>query len=160
MASAAGSRPLVRRPGRASELGGGRLVLYQVAVSNPFGGVAGGLTSTSTGGVVRMPRSPSAGLQHLLQPRAPLLSLGEPASVIADNDPAEQEKIIEFNSLPANCVVFHAALDMTDVVRQPVAEGREVTAERLSPCITDAHQPVRDLPHRSTPPTTWPWSPR
>ncbi|MFI7538528.1 Tn3 family transposase [Streptosporangium sp. NPDC049376] len=37
--------------------------------------------------------------------------------VIADNDPAEQERMIKFNSLLANCVIFHTALDMTDVLR-------------------------------------------
>jgi TnpA family transposase len=39
--------------------------------------------------------------------------------VIAENDPAEQEKTIKFNSLLANCVIFHTALDMTDVIGQP-----------------------------------------
>ncbi len=39
------------------------------------------------------------------------------------NDPAEQEKMIKFNSLLANCVIFHTALDMTDVLRQLLAEG-------------------------------------
>jgi Tn3 transposase DDE domain-containing protein len=32
---------------------------------------------------------------------------------IKRNDPAEHEKIIKFNSLLANCVIFHTALDMT-----------------------------------------------
>jgi Tn3 transposase DDE domain-containing protein len=60
--------------------------------------------------------------------------------VIADNDPVEQEKIIKFNSLLANCVVFHTALDMTEVVRELIAEGWEVTAEllaQLSPYLTE-----------------------
>ncbi|MEO3795844.1 Tn3 family transposase [Nonomuraea sp. B10E15] len=35
--------------------------------------------------------------------------------VIADNDPAEQEKMIKCNSLLANCVIFHTALDMMEV---------------------------------------------
>jgi len=44
------------------------------------------------------------------------------ADVIARNDPAEQEKIIKFNSLLANCVIFHTALDMTAVIRQYAAD--------------------------------------
>jgi TnpA family transposase len=43
--------------------------------------------------------------------------------VIADSDPAEQEKMIRFNSLLANCVIFHTALDMMAVMRQLPAEG-------------------------------------
>ncbi|MEV1178730.1 transposase, partial [Nonomuraea sp. NPDC049784] len=65
--------------------------------------------------------------------------------VIADNDPAEQEKMIKFNSLLANCVIFHTALDMTDVLRQLLAEGwqpeqgSDITAAdiaQLSPYLT------------------------
>ncbi|MBD2894164.1 Tn3 family transposase TnXo19 [Actinomadura sp. RB99] len=62
------------------------------------------------------------------------------AGVIADNDPVEQEKLIKFNSLLANCVVFHTALDMTEVIRELIAEGWEVTAEllaQLSPYLTE-----------------------
>lgn len=61
--------------------------------------------------------------------------------VLTDNDPAEQEKMIKFNSLLANCVIFHTALDITDVLREMVAEGsweKEVTAAnitQLSPYI-------------------------
>jgi len=46
---------------------------------------------------------------------------------IERNDPAEQEKIIKFNTLLANCVIFHTALDMTTVLRQLAAEGLEIT---------------------------------
>jgi TnpA family transposase len=60
--------------------------------------------------------------------------------VIERNDPVEQEKIIKFNSLVANCVIFHTALDMTAVIRQLVEEGWVVTPEdlaSLSPYITE-----------------------
>ena len=66
--------------------------------------------------------------------------------VIAENDPAEQEKMIKFNSLLANCTIFHTALDMMDVVRELIAEGWEpapgcpITAEdiaQLSPYLTE-----------------------
>ncbi|MEO3889927.1 Tn3 family transposase [Nonomuraea sp. B5E05] len=51
--------------------------------------------------------------------------------VLADNDPEEQEKLIKFNTLLANLVVFHNALDISDIVRQLVAEGRSITADQL-----------------------------
>ncbi len=66
--------------------------------------------------------------------------------IIAENDPAEQEKMIKFNSLLANCVIFHTALDMMDVLRQLAAEGwqseegKDITAAdiaQLSPYITE-----------------------
>lgn len=36
---------------------------------------------------------------------------------IQSNDPQTQEKIVKFNTLVADCVIFHTALDMTDVIR-------------------------------------------
>jgi TnpA family transposase len=51
--------------------------------------------------------------------------------VIAHNDPDEQEKLIKLNTLLANLVIFHNALDIMDVVRQLVAEGWTVTAAEL-----------------------------
>ena len=51
--------------------------------------------------------------------------------VLADNDPAEQEKLIKLNTLLANCVIFHNALDIMDVVRGLVAEGWTITADQL-----------------------------
>jgi TnpA family transposase len=59
---------------------------------------------------------------------------------IERNDPAEQEKIIKFNTLLANCVIFHTALDMTAVLRQLAAEGWEITpaaVAALSPYIRE-----------------------
>ncbi|MGH3547749.1 MAG: Tn3 family transposase [Pseudonocardiaceae bacterium] len=52
--------------------------------------------------------------------------------VIADNDPAEQEKSIKFNSLLADLVVFHTAVDMMTVIRALIAEGWQITAEDLA----------------------------
>jgi len=51
--------------------------------------------------------------------------------VLADNDPAEQEKLIKLNTLLANCVIFHNALDIMDVVRSLAAEGWTITADQL-----------------------------
>jgi TnpA family transposase len=59
---------------------------------------------------------------------------------IEHNDPAEQEKVIKFNSLLANCVIFHTTLDMTAVLRQLASEGWHITPEALaalSPYITE-----------------------
>jgi TnpA family transposase len=42
--------------------------------------------------------------------------------VIADNDPAEQEKAMKFNSLLTNAVIFHQAVDIAQVVRELQAE--------------------------------------
>ena len=51
--------------------------------------------------------------------------------VLADNDPDEQEKLIKLNTLLANLVIFHNALDIMDVVRKLVAEGWLITADQL-----------------------------
>jgi len=59
--------------------------------------------------------------------------------VIAENDPAEQEKSVKWNSLLCNLIVFHTAIDMMEVIRQLVAGGWQVTAEdlaQLSPYLT------------------------
>ena len=59
---------------------------------------------------------------------------------IERNDPAEQEKIIKFNTLLANCVIFHTARDMTAVLRQLAREGWPVTpgaVAALSPYIRE-----------------------
>ena len=59
--------------------------------------------------------------------------------MIAENDPAEQEKSVKWNSLLCNLIVFHSAIDMMEVIRQLVAEGWQVTAEdlaQLSPYLT------------------------
>ena len=59
---------------------------------------------------------------------------------IERNDPAEQEKIIKFNTLLANCVIFHTALDMTAVIRQLAADGWTIAPTALtalSPYITE-----------------------
>ncbi|MFD3658708.1 Tn3 family transposase [Streptomyces sp. NPDC058620] len=60
--------------------------------------------------------------------------------VIAENDPAEQEKAVKLTSLLANCVIFHTTLDLMDVVRELQTEGWQITGEDLaaiSPYLTD-----------------------
>ena len=52
--------------------------------------------------------------------------------VLGDNDPDEQEKLMKFNQLLANCVIFHNTLDMMDVIRQLQAEGHTIEAADLA----------------------------
>jgi TnpA family transposase len=59
---------------------------------------------------------------------------------IERNDPAEQEKMIKFNTLLSNCVIFHIALDMSTAVRGLIAQGHEVDLDDLAsmaPYITE-----------------------
>ncbi|MFV5997237.1 Tn3 family transposase [Streptomyces sp. NPDC056231] len=60
--------------------------------------------------------------------------------VIADNDPVEQEKAMNFNALLTNAVIFHNALDIAEIVRQLLEEGWEIDPEDLahvSPYLTE-----------------------
>jgi TnpA family transposase len=62
------------------------------------------------------------------------------AEGIERNDPAEQEKIVKFNTLLANCVIFHIALDMTTVVRGMMTERGAVDLDDLAtmaPYVTE-----------------------
>ncbi len=59
--------------------------------------------------------------------------------VIADNDPEEQEKIIKYNELIANAVIFHNVVDQTRILRELKAEGFPVNREdvaTLNPYVT------------------------
>ena len=52
---------------------------------------------------------------------------------IERNDPAEMEKIIKFNTLVANCVMFHTALDMTAAIRGTPPLARRASSAWLIP---------------------------
>lgn len=52
--------------------------------------------------------------------------------VIADNAPDQQEKIIKFNELEANCLIYSTALDITEAVRSLKAEGWQVDNDDLA----------------------------
>jgi TnpA family transposase len=69
---------------------------------------------------------------------------------IERNDPAEQEKIIKFNSLLADCVIFHTAVDMTAALRQLADEGWTIEPTALSALAVHhrAHQTLRRVRHR------------
>jgi hypothetical protein len=88
--------------------------------------------------------------------------------VIERNDPAEQEKIIKFNTLVANCVIFHTALDMTAVIRQLTEEGWSSPRRTWSPSrptSPSASSASVSTPltasacrlRRSTPDSAWLW---
>ena len=53
--------------------------------------------------------------------------------MIADNDPEEQEKMIKFNTLLTNVVIFHTTLDIRGGAAL-IDEGWKITAEDLASC--------------------------
>ena len=58
--------------------------------------------------------------------------------VIAENDRAEQRKIIKYNHLLANCLIFHNVCTMTRALYKLRAEGLPIepeTVAALSPYI-------------------------
>jgi TnpA family transposase len=59
--------------------------------------------------------------------------------IIAENDPEEQEKIIKYNDLVANAVIFQNVVDVSRALRELIAEGYPVKREdvaALSPYLT------------------------
>jgi Tn3 transposase DDE domain len=61
------------------------------------------------------------------------------SDLLADNDPEDQEKIIKFNELLANCLIFHTAVDITKVVNDLIDEGGRidpVDLATITPYIT------------------------
>jgi hypothetical protein len=60
-------------------------------------------------------------------------------SIIASNDPEQQEKIIKYNDLVANAVIFQNVVDLTEVLQQLQSEGyllRREDVACLSPYLT------------------------
>lgn len=60
--------------------------------------------------------------------------------VINENDRGEQRKIIRYNHLVANLLIFYNVVEMTRVLSELVAEGYQMTRQivsRLSPYITE-----------------------
>jgi hypothetical protein len=59
--------------------------------------------------------------------------------LIGHNDPDHQEKVVKFNELIANCVIYSTACDITDAANDIAAEGHPVDTDDLatvSPYIT------------------------
>jgi len=60
-------------------------------------------------------------------------------SIIASNDPEKQEKVIKYNDLVANAVIFQNVVDLTEVLQQLQHEGYLLEREDvagLSPYLT------------------------
>lgn len=54
------------------------------------------------------------------------------SDVLEVNDPEVQEKLVKFNALLANLVIYHFTLEITAAVNQHVAEGHDVDREDLA----------------------------
>ena len=52
--------------------------------------------------------------------------------IIAENRRDEQRKIIKYNHLVANLVIFHNVVHMTKIIRQLTAEGQRINPEALA----------------------------
>ena len=75
--------------------------------------------------------------------------------LLGHNDPDYHEKIVKCNELIANCVIYQTSLDITDVVNQLVAEGRQVDPDDLatiSPYITETVRRFGEWVLDTTPP--------
>ena len=60
--------------------------------------------------------------------------------LIAENDRDRQRKLIKYNHLVANCLIFHNVQAETRILRQLAEEGEEfddATLSRLSPYLTE-----------------------
>lgn len=59
--------------------------------------------------------------------------------ILQENDPDEQEKLIKFNNLVANGLIFQNVIDQTRIIKDLVDNGFKVKAEdlvTLSPYLT------------------------
>lgn len=84
------------------------------------------------------------------------LSFGN-TGIIGHNDPDHMEKIVKFNELLANCVIFYNAAALTDILNQLAADGHPVTSDdvaALSPYTTKHVLRFGDYVLDLTPPTT------
>lgn len=52
--------------------------------------------------------------------------------IIASNDPEQQEKIIKYNELVSNALIFHNVVDLTHVLRSLSKESYEVHDDDIS----------------------------
>ncbi|SEK73368.1 Tn3 transposase DDE domain-containing protein [Nonomuraea pusilla] len=74
--------------------------------------------------------------------------------LIGHNDPDHEEKVVKFNELIADCVIYSTACDITDAANDIAAEGRPVDLDDLSHRLALHHEhraPVRQLDARSDP---------
>lgn len=52
--------------------------------------------------------------------------------IIAHNEPEEQEKMIKYNDLIANAVIFHNVVDLTEILSELKREGYLLTREDVA----------------------------
>ncbi len=77
------------------------------------------------------------------------------AGVISDNDPDTMEKIVKFNELLANCLIFQTSVDMMRVLNQLQREGHAIDpadVATLSPYMTRHIRHVGDYVLDLSPP--------
>lgn len=82
------------------------------------------------------------------------LSFGN-TGIIGHNDPDHMEKVVKFNELLANCVIFYNAAALTDILNQLAADGHPVTSDdiaALSPYTTKHVLRFGDYVLDTTPP--------
>jgi hypothetical protein len=75
--------------------------------------------------------------------------------LIGHNDPDYQEKVVKFNELIANCVMYSTACDITDAANAIAAEGEPVDPADLatiSPYITSTVRRFGNWTLNLTPP--------
>jgi TnpA family transposase len=59
--------------------------------------------------------------------------------ILQENDPEEQEKLIKYNNLVANALIFQNVIDQTRIIKRLIDEGFRVKADdlkTLSPYLT------------------------
>jgi len=79
--------------------------------------------------------------------------------LIGHNDPDHQEKVVKFNELIANCVIYSNACDITDAANALAAEGHPVDTDDLatvSPYITHTIRRFGNWTLNLTPPDQTP----
>jgi TnpA family transposase len=64
-------------------------------------------------------------------------------ALIGHNDPDYHEKIVKFNELIANCVIYQTTLDITTVANQLAAVGHSVDPEDLATISPYLTEPIR-----------------
>ncbi|WP_328822197.1 Tn3 family transposase [Micromonospora rubida] len=75
--------------------------------------------------------------------------------ILADNDPDQQEKVVKFNELLANCAIYSTTLDITTAANELIAAGWQVDSGDLAtitPYVTSKIRRFGDWKLDLTPP--------
>ena len=76
--------------------------------------------------------------------------------IIANNDPEEQEKMIKYNTLVANAVIFQNAVDLTEILQQLKHEGYLVDSEDIKALSPYLNQHIKRFGDYWLDMNTWP----